>query len=170
MTVRICHADADVSMAVFRNVQLTLFTGQMKMHHIPVVERIRADLFAAYPDGCFSLVTVSPGARLPTPETRVGAVRMINAFQASERGVGFVIEGSGVGVSALRTVVSAMILASRSTQPHKVFDQASLAVPWLAERSTKMGHPLTPTELGDAAYELRAHHMARNQAAAAAPA
>lgn len=164
MSVRISYSDVDIGMAAFGNVQLTIFSGRLQVHHMPIVEALRAEIVAANPDGCFSLVTILPNIRLPAPEARAAGVAMIAKFERTERAVAFVIEGKGVGMSALRTVITTMVLASRTAKPHKVFEQNSQAVPWLAERSTHMGRPLTPADLGTAVLELRTQHLARLQA------
>ena len=155
MNPRIYHTDVDACLATWRNVQMSMFGGTLQTLHVPFMKRARDDLAATFPQSAVTLVVILPDCNLPNAEARKAVGSLMARATQSERAAAYVIEGSGVGATALRTMVSALNLAAGGKHPSKVFDKMSLAVPWLADQCNKLQVSMQADELLTAAHEVR---------------
>lgn len=157
----ISFSDDNLALASWRNVQLALFTGPLLASHPAMVLRLRNEIVAKHPTGVFTFTSIVPNAGLPETAAREAGVAMLRTLNATERTATLIIEGSGIRMSAMRTVVTLMLMGARSSHPLKVFDAAPPAAAWLTREAHEQGCELPTAELVAAANSLRKQHLAK---------
>ena len=162
MSVKVHFGDRNLAVASWRNVQLQFFTGPLLSAHPPIVTQVRATIAAQYPhDKIFSLSLIQGHVTLPEPAAREASAEMLRYLNQTGGGAAYVIEGSGLRVSAMRTFVSVMVMASRAPFPSLVFHDATEAVDWLVGDQVKCRAPVL--DFHNAVELLRRQHLAALQ-------
>lgn len=105
------------------------------------------------------------GGRNTTPEARDALTDLARKHDRSLSGAAVVCEGTGFRATAIRSVVTAIHMASRSSHSSKVFSEPEPAVQWLA--TTRSDGALDVRLLLEATELLRAKLQARHQRAVA---
>ena len=98
-----------------------------------------------------SIVVVPPQSALPDSATRKELARLPKLLGPIV-GFGMAHEGSGFRASAVRGVLTGIILMTRADYEHEVFANVIAAADWLGER---LQGDLTASELIDGVAELR---------------
>ena len=88
------------------------------------------------------------------PEARDAIAEIARKYDKSMTGSAVVCDGTGFRATAVRSVVTAIHMASRSSSPSKVFAAAEPALEWL--QATRPSHDLDLALLSQAAVALRA--------------
>ena len=167
MSMKVHFGDQNLAVASWRNVQLQFFTGPLLIAHPPVVTQVRAGLAAQYPhDKIYALTLIQSHVMLPEPAARDASGEMLRYLSKSGGGSAYVVEGSGLRVSAMRTFVSVMLMASHSPFPTQVFSLAGDGVEWLVGDGVKCRVPAA--EFRSVVEELRRHHLAALEVRASA--
>lgn len=89
-----------------------------------------------------------------TAEARVAVAELVRKYDTSISGSAVVCDGSGFRATAVRSVVTAINMASRASHPSKVFASCEPAFEWL--QGTRPDRDLDVELLGQAAAALRA--------------
>jgi hypothetical protein len=100
-----------------------------------------------------------------TPEARDAITEIVRKHSHGITGAAVVCEGTGFRATAIRSIVTAIHMASRSTHSSKVFAAAEPAIEWLA--STRSDGALDVALLRQASEGLRAKLQERLARAAA---
>ena len=105
---------------------------------VSLLRRAYTDLSEAYPTfGCIAIV--EPEAQFTLAPDLVESVNaLVKRFSTRFTGLAVVYEKSGFQATALRSVLTAINFASRSSYPNHVFSDVRQAISWIA--------PLTPGE------------------------
>lgn len=99
-----------------------------------------------------------------SPERRAATADLLRKHARHVSCAAVVCEGTGFRATAVRSIVTALHMASRATHPTKVFDSVGAAATWL---HGKQGAPqLSAAELGELASLARSRHRERCGAAA----
>jgi hypothetical protein len=102
-----------------------------------------------------------------TPEARAAIAELVRKYDTSISGAAVVCDGSGFLATAVRSVVTAINMASRASHPSKVFATCEPALDWL--QTTRPAHDLDIALLGQAVATLRPRLKDHMQRLAAAP-
>jgi hypothetical protein len=99
---------------------------------------------AACPDRRLGFVTLieKPAIRHAPNEVRSAVTELLRRHDRSIGAAVVVFEGHGFLATVVRSIITAINLASRASFPNAVFAEVEPAVAWLAE---KMGRQLAPT-------------------------
>jgi hypothetical protein len=100
-----------------------------------------------------------------TPEAREAITEIVRKHSQGITGAAVVCEGTGFRATAVRSIVTAIHMASRSSHPSKVFAAPEPAIEWLA--STRSDGALDAALLRQASEGLRAKLQERLARAAA---
>ncbi|HET6343794.1 MAG TPA: hypothetical protein VFH51_02630, partial [Myxococcota bacterium] len=154
-TRRVLYADRDFCLGDWRNVMLMMWGGEMRLEHLAAIRECQAQMNRAYP-GSVGIVLFTQTMKLPGREVRKASEMIGRELTPISLGAAHVVEGDGLKVATLRTVLSAILLASRQRGPSRVFNRLDDAVPWLqAQPNVVAGGPETTPSLLDAATVLR---------------
>ncbi len=119
---------------------------------ISLLRRALADLADRHPTFGY-LCILEPEAQLTMPpDIREGVHAIVKRYTSRYTGVAVVFEKAGFQGTAVRSVMTAVNVASRATHPSQVFDKLPEAASWL-NRLTLGG--LTTTGLVHVAKQLR---------------
>ena len=130
------------------NITLDRATSTM----VSLIRRALADLAERY-DTFGYLCVLEPSASLTmAPDLRESVDAFVRRYSSRFTGAAVVFEAAGVQATVVRSVVTAVNLASRASHPTKVFDDLRAGCGWLA-RSTP-GEP-TAARLYDLTTQLR---------------
>lgn len=99
---------------------------------VSLMRRSLTDLAAAFPTFGYLLVLEPESKLLMPPDVRAGIDACVKRFTNQITGAAIVFEKTGFHATAVRSVVTAINLASRATHPNQVFAELPLAVSWLA--------------------------------------
>jgi hypothetical protein len=100
-----------------------------------------------------------------TPEARDAITEIVRKHSHGITGAAVVCEGTGFRATAIRSIVTAIHMASRSSHPSKVFSEPEPAIEWLA--STRSDSAIDKALLRQASEGLRAKLQERLTRAAA---
>lgn len=82
--------------------------------------------------GCIAVVEPGAKLRLP-PEVREGYAALIKRYSRCFSGIAIVYEKSGFQATALRSLITALNIASRATHPHHVFADLREGAAWVSK-------------------------------------
>jgi hypothetical protein len=90
-----------------------------------------AKMLQREPAGFPTLTWILPAAGINLPaDARKAAAEITAAFDAHNRGRATIIEGTGFGAAAIRSIIAGIDMVSRTTQPGQVFAAVPEAVAW----------------------------------------
>jgi hypothetical protein len=111
--------------------QITRTSG----HHpgVTAMGRALAELAARHDKfGCIAVV--EPGAKLRIPaDVREGYATLIKRYSPHFAGIAVIYEKSGFQATALRSLITALNIASRATHPHHVFADLREGAAWVSK-------------------------------------
>jgi hypothetical protein len=109
---------------------------------VSLVRRALADLSDRY-DTFGYLCVLEPGAPLTLPaDLRESINAYVRRYSTRFSGAAIVFEGAGFQATVVRSLVTAVNLASRASHPTKVFDNLRTACDWLCHLTP--GEPTAP--------------------------
>lgn len=102
------------------------------MMTVSLMRRALDDLTARYEKFGFLGVIESDAQLLMTPDVRNGMNALVKRFSPRFTGAAIVFEKTGFHATAVRSLVTAINLASRATHPNHVFSDLREGVSWLS--------------------------------------
>jgi hypothetical protein len=144
---------------------LVVVSNTLSLESVEAMGRGMAKLVHRYGKlSSFSLVDRKSGPNT-TPEARDAITELVRKHSHGITGAAVVCEGTGFRATAIRSIVTAIHMASRSSHPSKVFSEPEPAIEWLA--STRSDGALDMALLRQASEGLRAKLQERIARAAA---
>lgn len=117
------------------------------------VKRLVATLARRYPEGVGVLhLMPNPDGKIPNDEQRKKIAQLRKDCDYAVRASAIVFEGDGIRSAIIRSIATAVMLASGSKRPLTVFGDAKTATAWLRER---LGVALDETALVAASTSIR---------------
>lgn len=116
--------------------------------------------------GLGHLAIVEPETPLPPPEMREIVVRVFAEHPTAVSAVAVVVEGHGFYASAVRSVVTGLVLLANTRIPHRTCSSVAASVDFLSKHLTAFGAPLDQEICIGAVEELR-RHLGRRRAGSA---
>jgi len=129
-------------------------TVEITMTGVDAIARAMARLQRRYPTICAFSITDRQSAGGIDPECRQGLIDLTRKYTHVLSGTATVLEGTGFRATALRSLVTAIHLASSSSHPAKVFASVQPALEWLA--STQPAGALDISSIAQALATCRA--------------
>jgi hypothetical protein len=103
------------------------------------------------------LTTVESGCDVSTPtEVRKGIADLLQTYEDTLACAAIVFEGSGFGMTIVRSVITAIYIASRSRFPNSVFSDVGSAVSWMRPHAERGGISIANAPVEGAFNKLRA--------------
>ena len=145
-TVRVVFADEVCSFGVYRNVMIAYYREQANALRMRGFRATQRDLSKQRdPVGCIIVSDLSQKTRFDlTDETRKEIGEAITAYNDRDLSVAMVVEFEGMLGTALRTLLSGIVLMARPKYPMKLFSARDEGTRWMAERLR--AHPTPPTQ------------------------
>lgn len=117
------------------------------------VKRLIGTLARKHPEGVGVLHLVpNPDGKIPNDEQRKKIAQLRRDCDYAVRASAIVFEGDGIRSAIIRSITTAVMLASGSKRPLTVFGDAKTAAAWLRER---LAVPLDEAALIDASVSIR---------------
>jgi hypothetical protein len=150
----------------WQNVRIAVWARQATGPALERLDKITHEMVRVWPNGISSIhvargdlrMSSAPpppmAERLPTSEARVGFKSLMERY-AQLACVAVLIEGSGFGASALRSVITGMRIESLRTLPMRLCATIDEVVEWLpAEHHKLTGVRLEPEKLRETLLEV----------------
>lgn len=132
-TVDVYSRDAAFLVAVAGRYVIQIVSGRATMVMLSLMRRALDDLAARYEKFGY-LGVIEPEAQLLLePDVRNGMNALVKRFSPRFTGAAIVFEKTGFHATAVRSVVTAINLASRATHPNHVFSDLREGVSWLTQ-------------------------------------
>lgn len=154
--LRILSRDDAAANALWRNVFMTLWWGDVNVERLRSVGALQQRIASELPTGFVSLTLLrSNNLSLPA-EVRAEAERVTAGMPAAMRAVAQVIHGTGFTAAATRSVATGMQLFVRDRRPVKFFDTVENASAWLAphQGSLPSSRAAAPSDIVHAARSV----------------
>ena len=113
---RILCSDDIYRLAVWQNMTIAEFAGDVDALRMRRVGRAHRELAASYPDGTVSCTIVRQGVPVASEEARDEAVQFMKELGDSLRRSALIIEDTGIMAQVLRTVVRGFNVITRNTK------------------------------------------------------
>jgi hypothetical protein len=134
--------DSDYAVAVAGKYLIQIVTKRATSMTVSLVRRGLSDLADRH-DSFGFVAVIEPSAQLlMPPEIRAGYNLMVKRYSPRFTGAAIVFEKTGFHATAVRSIVTAINVASRATHPNHVFSSLQEGVYWV--------NRLTPGELSAA--------------------
>ncbi|HWL87333.1 MAG TPA: hypothetical protein VNO21_16125 [Polyangiaceae bacterium] len=133
LTVAPARVDAvspDYCLARWNQFYIDIWRVHTTLAGIRTLGRCFDDFRRSFPEGVGLVTIVEPGAPLPPTEARQALGQLLAEAAGSIRYSAVVYEGGGFRASAVRGVVSSLILLARPPFPHRVFATTTEACAW----------------------------------------
>lgn len=148
------HAGAFGAIGRFEDIHLVTFRARIDAESVDLAVRDFEALAQRHPDKRLgTILVIEPNIPLPDPDIRHVTSRQLTRIQTLSPYRAAVILGDGFWLSAARSVLTAIQLATLRTAPIHTSESVDAAAKWVCERTSR---PLThiPAILG-AVDELR---------------
>ncbi|WP_394829521.1 hypothetical protein [Pendulispora albinea] len=133
VTVAPARVDAvspDYCLARWNQFYIDIWRVNTTMAGLRIMAKSFEEFTKGYPEGVGVITIVEPGAPLPPAEARQTLGQFLADAEGRIRFSAVVYEGGGFRASAVRGVVSSLILLARPPYPHRVFATATEACTW----------------------------------------
>jgi hypothetical protein len=147
--------DEGFVLGAYRSVFINIWRGVATMERLRRTLRESEGLARKFPDGYGTLAILGAAHVAMPPEVRAFAEQLSRNPPASLKAIAHVIEGSGFGAAATRSLAAGMMLLNRAGSPIKIFDRPEAAAIWLMPR-LGIDDRAAASGLADAVVELRA--------------
>ena len=114
MPPRIVYSDENAVLGSFKQLQATLFLRQMQPIHVKPIASLRQQLLDEYSGKLRGLIVLEAQCIAPVPAVRDATLALMADPNLRSVGTAVVIQGASAMAATLRTMVSSMLLASRS--------------------------------------------------------
>jgi hypothetical protein len=149
------YVDDSFCLGAWNNVLLMVWGGDMRGAHIKEIRRCNERLLKGY-SAALGFTVFAPAYRLPGAAIRAESEQLSRELLPSSLGSANVVLGEGLRIATLRTVLTAVLMASRSGKPNKVFGHIEDAAEWAVNQpSVDRGTGNPYHGLLDAARALR---------------
>jgi hypothetical protein len=138
LRANITHQGDGLTMVAFGPVCIAIWNAQPTRTLFEVQRSSLASAVLKAPGEALFLCVVASDARPPEQDIRDASSAMITGHGKSLAGCACVIEGSGFRAAITRTVLSGIVLITRTPSPVVFFDSVASALPWLQKRSTRV--------------------------------
>jgi hypothetical protein len=128
---RLIDEDAGHLVGSFKNVFVTVWWAPATVEQVQRLPAQQEPLGRGYPRGYAALAILDAGAGRVSAEVRAIAEKRLRQQPPNLVAVAQVIEGTGFGAAAVRSVASALTLLSRSGVHTRTFDALDPAAYWL---------------------------------------
>jgi len=146
VSVNLLHADDRLALASCGAVYISVLRKPLTVEGAAQLRLQARRMATRHGDkhASFSVIEQS-AAGAPPPEVREAMSRLAKEFPIICAGI--VLEGSGFGPAAIRTLIAGIYLVTKKLYPHKVFDQPRAAATWMVPLMAQTGVTQTVTEL-----------------------
>jgi len=159
--VKVYSEDPAYVIAVAGRYLIQTVRDRMTATAVILIRRALADLSEQYPTfGYLSILEPQAELLLP-PDVREGVQAIVKRYSPRFTGAAIVFEKSGFHATAVRSVVTAINVASRATHSNQIFSDLREAVSWLSQ--------LTPGEPTATRLLLIARHFRSADASTPSP-
>jgi hypothetical protein len=136
----------------FDDIFVSIWWAPADVAQLLALAEYQEEMARDYPAGYGSLTILGAGAGKVSAEVRAEAERVSRRGSLHIRANAQVIEGTGFGAAAVRSVAMAIMALSGSRAPFKMFDSLSPAAGWL---TLKLGKPKLAAPLVNAVLDAR---------------
>jgi hypothetical protein len=148
----VVHDNPRAVIASWDNVIVNIWRRDVDAPDVATIAPLQQELIRKY--GCFaSLAVAGPGALQMSSAARDEAARIAKLGEGRNRGIAVVVARGGFGGAAIRAVVTAVHLLSRSRTPQRAFASLTDGADFVHQQ---LGAPAgwNPTELAAAVSPL----------------
>jgi hypothetical protein len=132
----------------WKNLTIVVWTGPATPLHVARLKTASDGVRGRYPKGGSSIHIVHPSSKLPDAQARESLVRLQDEYSDWLAGVGIVVGGGGFWASTLRSVITAMRLASKRAFEMRIHAEVEEVIAWLpAAHEKRNGVVLDPVRL-----------------------
>ena len=117
--------------ATYKNVFVTMWWAPARVEQLRGLPAHQDEMGRRWPGGWGTLAVLGADAGKISAEVRAEGERITKHQKQGMRAIAQVIEGTGFGAAAVRSVASALTLFKRSGPPTKIFDALGPGVAWL---------------------------------------
>ena len=139
--LKITYKGKGLMMASYAHVCVAVWSVKPTPELFEIQRRELAAAVARNPGQAFFICVVSPTADPPDQELREASSKMVASHVGKMLGCAGVIEGSGFRAAITRTVLTGMLIFTRSPVPYTFCDTIPAACAWIEARSGQK--PLT---------------------------
>jgi hypothetical protein len=133
------YADAGCAVATRGNLFVNVMREAQTLERLREVRRHIERHVAAWGEHTISISVLEPGATAQAPrEVRDETAAITRDYRSIAAAI--VIEGSGFRAAAVRAVVAAIYLVSRSPYPHRIVESVDDGARWLRQMAERAGH------------------------------
>jgi hypothetical protein len=133
---KVLYADTGNAVAVCGNVFVNVMREAQTLERLRELRRHIERHVARWGDRTLSISVLEPGATAETPKDVRDETAAITREYPSIAAV-IVIEGKGFRAAAIRAVLAAIYLVSRSPYPHRIVDSVFFGARWLVEQGER---------------------------------
>jgi hypothetical protein len=125
-------ADEAIAMTSWNNVLIMVWGTEMRLEHIQEIRRQNDRMLqqGGYSTG-FGITIFTPSFALPGAAVRTESEKLGRELLPMSLGSANVVQGEGLRPATIRTVLSAVLMVSRSNKPNKVFSHIQEGVEWM---------------------------------------
>jgi hypothetical protein len=135
---KVLYADAGNAVAVCGNVFVNVMREAQTLERLRELRRHIERHVARWGDRTLSISVLEPGATAETPkDVRDETAAITREYPSIAAAI--VIEGKGFRAAAIRAVLAAIYLVSRSPYPHRIVDSVLFGARWLVEQAEQQG-------------------------------
>jgi hypothetical protein len=154
MGATVHYADDRIGLASSSNIYISVLRKPLDADGVRRLHLQAKEMFQRFGKKVGSLSVIEAGSHgAPTPEVREAVAKLAREFPIL--GAGIVLEGSGFGAAAIRTLIAGIYLVTKKDYPHKVFESPRPAVDWLTPILAQGGVTVLPSAILAAVEETR---------------
>lgn len=131
MSFTIHYSTPGACFAQKSNLFVHIWASEVRAEDLRVFRELRLAQDPKHPGGVTGLVILCDGLKIPSTAAREEGLLLAQAIDKTTRCMGIVTESSGLLSSIMRTLVSTVALAARSTYPNKFFGNLDDAWKWV---------------------------------------
>jgi hypothetical protein len=148
------HVDDRIGLASCGAVYISLLRKPLDNNGAASLHRVAREMSHRLGNKHVSLAVIEPGAAgAPSAEVRESMAKLAKQYPILAAGI--VLEGSGFGPAAIRTLIAGMYLVTKKVYPHKIFESAGSAATWLVPLLGQAGVTQSAAEITAAVEETR---------------
>jgi hypothetical protein len=129
--IEIYSQDPAYLVAAVGNYLIQILKGRMTTSTVSVMRRCVSDLSERHGKFGYFAITEPTADLLMAADIRKGMADMVQRYSRHMTGAAIVYEKPGFQATALRSIITAVSIAARSSHPTKVFAELEQGVSWL---------------------------------------
>jgi hypothetical protein len=155
VTREIALADEVCAIAIVGDVFITVLHLPSTLESMRAIRRVATRHAQVWKGTSRSMTVIEPRAIVAntSEEVRTETAAMTRDFTTAANAV--VVEGSGFGVAAVRTLLAGVYLVQRVPYPYKIVSTPAEGVRWLLDKTPQFGATVTSADLIDTIERAR---------------